>query len=76
MNLWSSSLVKGYQMQIKAPSRNHIIRARQRRLGLAPWLTEVKTRTMGRLKQLNKHNRRVPSELVQRLINQANEART
>lgn len=63
-------------MKIKAPSRNHIIRSRQRRLGLTPWLTEVKVRTSGRLKQLNKHNRKTPSEFVQLLTKQAAEYET
>lgn len=51
-------------MKIKPPNRNHLERAAKRKLNLHYWLTPEALKKVGRLSQLNKKNRRTPSEFI------------
>jgi hypothetical protein len=52
------------QMKIKGPSRLHTLRARQKAEFLHWWLVPERPKKVGRLAQLNKRNKRTPSEFV------------
>lgn len=51
-------------MKIKPPSKKHLLRSRNRSLAYHSWLIPDQPKKVGRLSQLNKKNRRVPSEFI------------
>jgi hypothetical protein len=55
-------------MKIKPPSRANLLRSRKRKLAYHSWLLPDKPKKTGRLGQLNKQNRRIPSEFIKMAI--------
>jgi hypothetical protein len=62
-NCYSLAIVK-----IKPASKKHLLKARLKNSRVHWWLSDKLPRKGGRLPQLNKHNRRQPSELVSGLL--------
>lgn len=53
-----------FPMKIKPPSKKNLRRAKLKASAIHWWLVPEKPKKTYRLKQLNKHNRRVKSEFI------------